>query len=86
MIQLEEYGRTGLPYIVKKWPDLSSVYYINKINSSNINDRIFEMATLGLFRKSGMFLYQLPMPWRMRKLLMNYLVLAHIHKGFRNRK
>ena len=83
LLQLEEYGKTGLPYIVKKWPELSSVYYVNKVNSKKFSDKFFELFTNSFFRKSVLWVWSFPMPWFIKKFLMNYLVVAHIHTGYK---
>lgn len=80
--QLEEYGSTGLPYIVQKWPDLGSVYWVNKCKSRKLKDRLFEMSTRKGFQKLARGILKF-LPYSLQKHAINYLVVSRIHLGYR---
>jgi len=80
--QLREYGATGLPYIVDKWPELNTIYWVNRCRSNRLKDRLFEFLTRGPFRwMAGKIVRWLP--YGFQKVLINYLVISHVHAGFR---
>lgn len=83
--QLQEYGATGLRYITRKWPELSNIYWVNKCNSQHPTDRMFEWLTLPTFQKMAWWSLNW-MPYGIQKILINYLVIAHIHTGYRTGK
>ena len=80
--QLREYGATGLPYITKKWPQLASTYWVNRVHSPKLKDRIFELLTRSPFREIARFFLKIS-PYPMKKILINYLIISYIHEGFR---
>ena len=80
--QLYEYGSTGLPYIVKKWPELDSIFLVHKCHSRKLTDRLFEWSTKQPFRSIGRFFARL-LPFFLAKHFINYLVISYIHQGYR---
>jgi glycosyltransferase involved in cell wall biosynthesis len=82
--QLSEYGRTGLPYIVKKHPALSHIYWVNKVQDQHIGNVLFGLLTKGPFPAIAKGLLAIS-PYPVKKFLINYLVICAIHAGFRGR-
>lgn len=81
--QLKEYGATGLPYIVRKWPELKEVYWVNRIDSGRLKDRLF--CGLAHPRWRGWVWAMLRIsPFALQKQLINYLVISHVHEGYRS--
>lgn len=83
--QLREYGGSGLPYIRKKWPELSEIYWVNCCESKKLKDRMFEFLTRQPFRSMAKFFLKIT-PFFIQKQLINYLVISYVHEGYRNRK
>lgn len=82
--QLKEYGRYGLPYIVAKHPDLSHIYWVNRVLNPSVPNTLFGALTRGPFPSVARFLLSLS-PYPVKKFLINYLVICAIHSGFRER-
>lgn len=83
--QLREYGATGLPYITRKWPALSNIYWVNKCHSTHLQDRLFTLLTRQPFRALAHALLILPI-FPLQKLLISYLVISHVHQGYRTQQ
>lgn len=83
--QLREYGATGLRYITKKWPELGHIYWVNRCNSSKFSDRIFEFLTRRFFQKLAWAILRIS-PFAIQKAMINYLVISHVHEGYRTGK
>jgi glycosyltransferase involved in cell wall biosynthesis len=81
--QLREYGATGLRYIVKKWPLLNKIYWVNRCESRRLSDRLFELLTRRFFQAFAWGLLKIS-PFAVQKLLINYLVVSHVHEGYRS--
>lgn len=82
--QLREYGGTGLRYVIQKWPDLSHIYWVDKCASRKIKDRLFQWLMNPFFKWIALNLIPV-LPYGLKKPLINYLVLAHVHEGYRSR-
>lgn len=82
LAQLEEYGRTGLRYITKKFPALKKIYWVEKCDSRKLKDQLFEILTQPFFRKPMRALLPL-LPYALQKQVINYLVISHVHAGYR---
>lgn len=80
--QLREYGNTGLPYIVKKWPDLESVYWVSSCEPKNLKDRLFNLMASPMWRPIAFGLLKIS-PFSIQKQIINYLVISHVHEGYR---
>jgi glycosyltransferase involved in cell wall biosynthesis len=80
--QLREYGATGLPYITQKWPDLGDVYWVNRVRSRKMKDRMFEYFTRPFFQRISRRLIRMT-PFVLQKLFINHLVVSAVHAGFR---
>lgn len=80
--QLREYGGTGLPYITEKWPELSGIYWVDKVHSRRLKDRLFEFLTLQPFRGGAYFFTKIT-PYFIARHLINYLVISYVHQGYR---
>jgi glycosyltransferase involved in cell wall biosynthesis len=81
--QLREYGATGLPYITAKWTDLRKTYWVNRIRSRKLKDRLFEALTWPGFRPLARAVIAIS-PFAVQKHVINYLVISYIHEGFRH--
>jgi glycosyltransferase involved in cell wall biosynthesis len=81
--QLREYGATGLRYIVGKWPALKHIYWVNRCDSSRLSDRLFEFLTRRSFQAIAKVLLKIS-PFPLQKVLINYLVVSHVHEGYRS--
>lgn len=80
--QLREYGATGLRYIAAKWPELSKVYWVDRCDSKRLQDRLLAFFTREGFQ--GMAKALLPYsPFFIKKTLISYLIVAHVHAGYR---
>ena len=80
--QLREYGGSGLPYIVRKWPELDSTYWVKTCSPNSLKDRLFNLMALPLWRPMAFAFLRLT-PFSIQKLLINYLVISHVHEGYR---
>lgn len=83
LAQLQEYGATGLRYISRKHPALKKIYWVEKCDSRSFKDQLFGFLTIRPFREVVRFLVRL-LPYFMQRPLINYLVVAHVHQGYRN--
>lgn len=83
--QLREYGATGLRYITKKWPELAHVYWVNRCNSPKLKDRIFEFLTRKFFQKIAWVVLRIT-PYIIQKSMISFLVVSHVHEGYRTGK
>lgn len=81
--QLREYGGTGLPYITQKWPDLAGTYWVDRVHSKKLKDRLFQAITWPGFRGFARFLIKIS-PYSIKKLLINYLVISYVHEGYKS--
>lgn len=83
--QLREYGATGLPYICRKWPNLDKIYWVNRCHSKRFKDKLFVLLTRQPFRWIARRMVKW-VPYKLQKLLINYLVVSHVHAGYRKQK
>jgi glycosyltransferase involved in cell wall biosynthesis len=81
--QLREYGATGLRYIVRKWPQLGKVYWVHRCEGRRLSDRLFALLTWRPFQWIALGLLRVT-PFALQKLLINYLVVSHVHEGYRS--
>ena len=81
--QLYEYGATGLRYITQKHPGLRHIYWVEKCDSKALKDRFFEALTQPFYCKMAKGLLKIS-PYFIKKTLINYLVISHVHQGFRS--
>jgi glycosyltransferase involved in cell wall biosynthesis len=82
MMQLREYGATGLRYITQKWPDLQNIYWVNRCRSKRIGDRIFEFLTRPFFQRIAWWFIGW-CPFAIQRFFINYLVISYVHEGYR---
>lgn len=80
--QLREYGATGLRYITAKWPELSNIYWVGRIGGKGMADRLLALLTRRFFQRVALSLLRIT-PFFLQKQLISYLVVAHVHEGFR---
>jgi glycosyltransferase involved in cell wall biosynthesis len=85
LCQLQEYGATGLRYICQKWPELNQIYWVYRCQSRKLGDRFFEFLTLRAFQKIALFGLKIT-PYLLQKPIISYLVVSHVHAGFRSGK
>lgn len=83
--QLKEYGQTGLPYIVRKWPELNKIYWVDKVNGGGIKAGILNFFTRKFWRPLIFGLLK-ALPYGLQKYLVSYLVISFVHEGFRAAK
>ncbi len=84
LAQLQEYGATGLPYIIGKFPEFQNVYHLDKIDSGKILDSLFGLLSRRFFSVlSGLLSSLLPFP--LKKYLINHMVICAIHSGYRGK-
>jgi glycosyltransferase involved in cell wall biosynthesis len=83
--QLREYGATGLGYITRKWPELSTIYWVSRCHSRRLKDRIFEGLTRPPFRNIAQALLKIS-PRALQHLIISYLVISYVHEGYRTGK
>ncbi len=83
--QLREYGATGLRYITRKWPELSHIYWVNRCESKKLSDRIFEFLTKKFFQKIAWGILRIS-PYSIKKSMISFLVVSHVHEGYRTGK
>lgn len=81
--QLFEYGSTGLRYITQKHPGLKHIYWVEKCDSKALKDRMFEGLTSPFFCKIAKGMMKVS-PYFLKKTLINYLVISHVHQGYRS--
>ncbi len=85
LIQLEEYGREGLPYIYKKHPDMPRVYHLDKLEGNKIRKMLYQWLTLSVWtRVVKPLIHFLPFPFS--QYLISYLVICAIFKGYKQHK
>jgi glycosyltransferase involved in cell wall biosynthesis len=82
LVQLREYGGTGLPYISQKWPDLGGTYWVDRIGGRGLKNALFNWLTRPGFRGIARTLLRIS-PFPVQKLLINYLVISYVHEGYR---
>jgi glycosyltransferase involved in cell wall biosynthesis len=83
--QLQKFGATSMRYLTKKHPILNTVYWVNKCNSKKFGDQLFEFLTISPFMQLARFLIRI-FPFFLQRPLINYLVIANVHRGYRNDK
>lgn len=83
LAQLREYGATGLRYIIQKWPVLNRVYWVHRCDSRKVGDRVLAFLTRPFFQGIALRLLGW-MPFFIQKFLINYLVISHVHAGYRS--
>lgn len=81
--QLRGYASSGLPYIIKKYPELNTTFWVHKVNSGKFGDRMFGMLTRAPFTGISKFLLHVT-PFGIKKKLMNHLVISAVHAGWRS--
>ena len=80
--QLYTYGRTGLRYINRLYPELNYIYYVKKVNSVRWSDRLF----MSLLNPAFQWVAQQMVHFSfgsLRNFWINYLVICHILKGYK---
>lgn len=82
LAQLRRYGENGLTYIVRKHPEMKSVFWVYRCERKTLSDILFEWCTARLFHEiclvfSGM------LPFFLQRHLFNYLVISAVHQGYR---
>lgn len=80
--QLREYGATGLRYITQKWPELAKIYWVNRCIKPGLGNLLFRFLTLPFWRKLALWMVKW-VPFSVKKLCINYLVISFVHEGFR---
>jgi glycosyltransferase involved in cell wall biosynthesis len=83
--QLREYGATGLRYITRKWPELSTIYWVSRCHSRRWKDRMFEGLTRPPFRNMAQAMVRFS-PRALQHMLISYLVISYVHEGYRTGK
>lgn len=82
LVQLEEYGRTGLPYIYQKHKNMPKVYHLDKIEGHNkVKRKVYQFLTLPFFGKILKRIIHY-LPFKISKYGINYLVISAIFKGY----
>lgn len=84
LVQLEEYGREGLPYIYKKHPDMPKVYHLDKLERKTVQQKIYKFLTLAVWSKSARFFVKY-LPFCVAQHFINYLVICAIFKGYKSK-
>jgi hypothetical protein len=84
LAQLKEYGGTGLRQITEQWPELSHIYWVDRVNSKRLGDQLLRWVLKPFFRFWVRLLMPIS-PWFLKRQLISYLVVAHVHEGFRGR-
>lgn len=82
LIQLREYGRTGLRYITDRWPELKRIYWVNRIHSRRLADRLLAFLLKPFFRSLVKGVMRVS-PYFIRRICISYLVVANVHEGYR---
>lgn len=82
--QLEEYGKYGLPYIYQKHPNMPKVYHLDKLHAGTMKKNLYNFITLPLFSNCVKPLVS-ALPFFISRHLINYLVIAAIFKGYKQR-
>lgn len=81
LMQLEEYGREGLPYIYQKHPQMPYVYLLDKLHGNPLKRIGYQFLTNPLWSK-----FFLPclnyFPFAINQKIINYLVISSIFKGY----
>jgi len=85
LLQLEEYGREGLPYIYQKHANMPKVYHLDKLQGSKIKQKMYQFLTLPLWSKWLKPLMKY-LPFCLAKHGINYLVISAIFKGYMSNK
>lgn len=85
LIQLEEYGKEGLPYINKKHPDIPRVYHLDKLEGNKIKKTFYHLLTLSLWSRCIKPFIPF-LPFSISKYLINYLVICAIFSGYKKYK
>lgn len=83
LIQLREYGGTGLPYIAAKWPALAGTYWVDRISGTGLKNAGFNFATRPAWRGLARGILRIA-PYSVKKLMINYLVISYVHEGYRS--
>lgn len=80
--QLREYGNSGLPYIVEKWPELDTIYWVSCCQPTSLKDWMLNLMARPIWRPMAHLLLKIS-PFALQKQLVNYLVISHVHEGYR---
>lgn len=80
--QLRRYGENGLTYMVRKHPEMKSVFWVYRCERRSIGDRVFEFLTARFFQEFLLFLSG-TLPFFLQRHLFNYLVISVVHQGYR---
>lgn len=83
--QLREYGATGLRYITRKWPELGHIYWVNRCKDGSLKGAVLGWITGPIFQWLAWALLRIS-PYFLQKQIINFLVLSHVHAGFRSGK
>lgn len=83
LLQLEEYGREGLPYIFQKHPNMPPIYLLDKLQGNKFKRSFYQLLTHSLWSKSLIPFLDF-LPFSISKHILNYLVISAIFKGYSN--
>jgi glycosyltransferase involved in cell wall biosynthesis len=83
LLQLEEYGREGLPYIYQKHADMPKVYHLDKLTGKPMSKKLYRFLTLPLWSKCVKRVIKY-LPFTLAKHAINYLVISTVFKGYSN--
>ncbi|MFM2376075.1 MAG: hypothetical protein RLZZ165_1172 [Bacteroidota bacterium] len=83
LLQLREYGATGLRYIARKWPELRTVFWVNHCNAPGVIHSVFRLLTSRLFQRISRWAIRFT-PFVIQKILVSHLVISAVHDGYRN--
>lgn len=81
LMQLEEYGKEGLPYIYLKHADMPKVYHLDKLEGSKVKKIFYRWLTLPVWSVCIKPFIRF-LPFVFAKHLINYMVICAVFRGY----